>query len=316
MLRRKKHIIIFIIIISILILLVTSGIVFLLIRKNPEKETFNNTAVVEFNQNFLEYEGNNISLENVKNMVNDVIQNNEDNSEHQIIVRILSQDINEETKDPATLITILNNLEMYEYDFTLSLGYNEYGYISIITINQNIPEEDSEILDYNKQFIQYEGNNISATLVKSLLTAILENNNVNEERQILVEITDSSLSNQTIKTKKLAELQEMIFEKNRYKTEFEFDENGYVSKVSIKRIENTAQNNIAEYQNKIITGKDFKENLINNIILYNAENPEHTTNLYSQGLTSINDINDEDFFEITISYDEEGYPIRIEALKK
>ncbi len=316
MLRRKKHIIIFIIIISILILLVTSGIVFLLIRKNPEKETFNNTAVVEFNQNFLEYEGNNISLENVKNMVNDVIQNNEDNSEHQIIVRILSQDINEETKDPVTLITILNNLEMYEYDFTLSLGYNEYGYISIITINQNIPEEDSEILDYNKQFIQYEGNNISATLVKSLLTAILENNNVNEERQILVEITDSSLSNQTIKTKKLAELQEMIFEKNRYKIEFEFDENGYVSKVSIKRIENTAQNNIAEYQNKIITGKDFKENLINNIILYNAENPEHTTNLYSQGLTSINDINDEDFFEITISYNEEGYPIRIEALKK
>lgn len=315
MLRRKKHIIIFIIIISILILLVTGGIVFLLTRKNPE-ETVNNTAVVEFNQNFLEYEGNNISLENVKNMVNDVIQNNEDNSEHQITARILSQGIDEETKDPATLITILNDLENYEYDFAISFGYNEHGYINIITINQNIPEGDSEVLEFNKQFTQYAGNNVSATVVKSLLTTVLESNNINVENQIIVEIKNTNLKTEIVETSQLAEIQNTIVEPDRYKTEFKFNDDGYISKIYINIIENEAQNNIAQYQKKVITGKELKENLIHNMIIYNSQNPEHKSNIYSAGLKSITEIEDEEFYEITISYDEEGYPTRVDAVRQ
>lgn len=315
MLRRKKHIIIFIIIISILILLVTGGIVFLLTRKNPE-ETVNNTAVVEFNQNFLEYEGNNISLENVKNMVNDVIQNNEDNSEHQITARILSQGIDEETKDPATLITILNDLENYEYDFAISFGYNEHGYINIITINQNIPEGDSEVLEFNKQFTQYAGNNVSATVVKSLLTTVLESNNINVENQIIVEIKNTKLKTEIVETSQLAEIQNTIVEPDRYKTEFKFNDDGYISKIYINIIENEAQNNIAQYQKKVITGKELKENLIHNMLIYNSQNPEHKSNIYSAGLKSITEIEDEEFYEITISYDEEGYPTRVDAVRQ
>lgn len=315
MLRRKKHIIIFIIIISILILLVTGGIVFLLTRKNPE-ETVNNTAVVEFNQNFLEYEGNNISLENVKNMVNDVIQNNEDNSEHQITARILSQGIDEETKDPATLITILNDLENYEYDFAISFGYNEHGYINIITINQNIPEGDSEVLEFNKQFTQYAGNNVSATVVKSLLTTVLESNNINVENQIIVEIKNTNLKTEIVETSQLAEIQNTIVEPDRYKTEFKFNDDGYISKIYINIIENEAQNNIAQYQKKVITGKELKENLIHNMLIYNSQNPEHKSNIYSAGLKSITEIEDEEFYEITISYDEEGYPTRVDAVRQ
>ena len=315
MLRRKKHIIIFIIIISILILLVTGGIVFLLTRKNPE-ETVNNTAVVEFNQNFLEYEGNNISLENVKNMVNDVIQNNEDNSEHQITARILSQGIDEETKDPATLITILNDLENYEYDFAISFGYNEHGYINIITINQNIPEGDSEVLEFNKQFTQYAGNNVSATVVKSLLTTVLESNNINVENQIIVEIKNTNLKTEIVETSQLAEIQNTIVEPDRYKTEFKFNDDGYISKIYINIIENEAQNNIAQYQKKVITGKELKENLIHNMLIYNSQNPEHKSNIYSAGLKSITELEDEEFYDITISYDEEGYPTRVDAVRQ
>lgn len=326
--KKKKLIITLIIIISILVVAVIAGmIVYTLYKKTQEKP--DDIITINFNQVFMKYEGNNIPLDKIKTLINDIIQSNTDNPEHQITVKIISQGVNEETNDPATLVTVIDTLNS-EYNFSVFFEYDNEGYINLITIDQNvnIPTEQMEILEFNKQFTQYEGENISATLAKSLLTAILENNNINETHQIIAEIKGTNLESGTIKIKDLAEIQEIIVDPDRYKTEFEYDEDYYVSKVIVEKLENTISNEeetnntettlqkLEKYQGKIITGKELKENLVNIIKTYNKENPENKINIYSSGLKSITEIKDESNYEITISYNNEDYPTRVDALEK
>lgn len=320
MIRRKKKLIIILIAVIIIALIATIiGIILLKNNKEPEKSAINieKTADEEFNKEFLEYEGIDISIENVLELANKIIQSNANNEQHQISVKIISHNVDEETEDPATLITILNTLNP-EYNFSVYFEYDSEKYINFVTINQNInmTREQKEASEFNKRFLQYEGQNISAILVKSLLTAVLENNNTNEENQITVELTNTNLQAEIIENSQLAEIQNSISESNRYKTEFEFSDNGYISKVSISIIENEEQNNIEQYQDKIITGKELKEKLINNMLIYNSQNPEHKSSIYSEGLNSITEIEEEASYKIIISYDEEGYPIRVDAVRQ
>lgn len=233
--KRKKLIIILIIIISILIVATVAGMIIYNMTKEKEKSKTETAEAKAFNEQFLEYEKQDATTKEINDLILKVIQSNTDNLNQKISMQIENS---EPTMDPATLVIEQRTL-MPDSTYTITFNYDSKKYINLIFITKNTTEESKKIFEFNRKFIQYEGENISATLVKSLLTEILQSNKENEKHQIVVKIIGTELEKATVNTDNLTRVQEKIQEPTRYKAEFQYGNDGYISSVIIEQIENT-----------------------------------------------------------------------------
>lgn len=194
------------------------------------------------------------------------------------------------------------------------------GKVVVNATTNNNEAEEQKVDDFNEQFSGYEGEEISGTLVKSLLSAVILSNNSDEEHQITVKIIDTDLEDGTTDTTDLSKVQQSINKNDIYEVKYD-KENGYISEITIEKtsgadISPEAQRfnqKFTSYQDKTITGKKVKGELATLIKESNKANTEHKIIIYSGDLTSINDIKDEANYKITLSFDEEGYLNRIDA---
>lgn len=190
-------------------------------------------------------------------------------------------------------------------------------------------EEDKkakEVREFNAKFNAYEGEEeISGTIVTSLISEVIMNNNTNEEHQITVTVIGTELEEGTQDTTELTDFQKNIKASQIYSIEIKYDsENGLVSELIFEQLQKVAINpeiqafnqNFIQYENKKIMGTQVKGELANAIISSNTTNQNHKITMYSGDLKSINDIKDNAVYEIILSYDDEGYLNRIDAIEQ
>lgn len=184
----------------------------------------------------------------------------------------------------------------------------------------NAEIEAEKIKNFNEQFSGYEGEEISGTLVKSLLSAIILNNNSDADHQVTVKISDTEIEEGTTDTADIANIQKTINREDIYKVEYN-KENEYITEIKIEKTEGDnisreAQRfnqNFMSYEDKTITGKEVKGTLVTLIRDSNRENEEHQIEIVSGELTSISQIKDDAEYKITLTFDDEGYLNRIDA---
>lgn len=181
-------------------------------------------------------------------------------------------------------------------------------------------EEEKKKTDFNDKFKGYEGEEISATLVKSLLSEVVLTNNTDEEHQVIVKIIGTSIEDGTKDTTEISSAQREINDEYIYNVSLEFSsEDGYVSEITIEGEKNTSpeiqafNRKFKQYEDTELTGVEVKTELAEIIKESNQQNSEHKIIMYSGDLKSINDIKDEAKYKITFSYDDEGYLTRIDA---
>lgn len=183
-------------------------------------------------------------------------------------------------------------------------------------------EKEEKLKAFNGKFTSYLGEQVSATLVKSLLSEIILSNNQNEERQLVVKILDTEIEEGTNDTEKLANIQKTIENEYTYSVECNYeDETGYVYEIIIKK--STSANVLPEiqafnqkfeqYKEQIVKGTFIKEEIAKIINTSNSKNEGHKIMMYSGELKSLGDIKDDADYKITLSYDEQGYIYRIDA---
>ena len=155
-------------------------------------------------------------------------------------------------------------------------------------------EKEEKLKAFNGKFTSYLGEQVSATLVKSLLSEIILSNNQNEERQLVVKILDTEIEEGTNDTEKLANIQKTIENEYTYSVECNYeDETGYVYEIIIK--------------------KSTSANVSPEIQAFNQKFEQYKVMMYSGELKSLGDIKDDADYKITLSYDEQGYIYRIDA---
>lgn len=181
-------------------------------------------------------------------------------------------------------------------------------------------EEEKKKTEFNDKFKGYEGEEISSTLIKSLLSEIVLTNNTNEEHQVIVKILGTSIEDGTEDTTEISSAQKEIKDEYIYKVSLEFSsETGYVSEIIIEGEKardpeiQAFNRKFRQYEDEELTGEEVKTELAEIIKESNQQNEEHKIIMYSGDLKSINDIKDEAIYKITFSYDDEGYLTRIDA---
>lgn len=188
--------------------------------------------------------------------------------------------------------------------------------------NSEENDEKERVREFNEKFTSYEGEEISATLIKSLLSEIILSNNKNEERQLKLKIMDTNLEEGTDDVTEISDAQQYLSNEYTYSVECKTDDTtGYVTEIIIKRGESANipqevrafNQNFLKYDGQIIKGSVVKGEMINFIKAASKENNEHKITLYSGELESLRDIKDEADYKVTLSYDEEGYIYRIDA---
>ena len=166
-------------------------------------------------------------------------------------------------------------------------------------------EKEEKLKAFNGKFTSYLGEQVSATLVKSLLSEIILSNNQNEERQLVVKILDTEIEEGTNDTEKLANIQKTIENEYTYSVECNYeDETGYVYEIIIKK--STSANVSPEIQAFNQKFEQYKEQIVNGTFL-----KVELANIIE--LKSLGDIKDDADYKITLSYDEQGYIYRIDA---
>lgn len=207
-------------------------------------------------------------------------------------------------------------------------GYDEDDMYN--EINNEIDEDD--MVDkvenmarqtFNAKFTVYEGSEMTALQIKSLLSAIEANNAVessktNIEEQHLVTLDGTGI------TKK-----EQIDNTKKYNVELSYDDDEYVNSIKITEYTGTTGNNgqqpgdmekvifntqFTSYLGDI-TGSELKV-LIQKVTASNIANPEHQVTGSSNNMPNLNEIVETDIYTITLSYDTNGYVNNINIDKK
>lgn len=183
-------------------------------------------------------------------------------------------------------------------------------------------EKEKKLNEFNTKFTSYVGEEVSTTLVKSLLSEIILSNNQNEERQLKVKIMDTNLEEGTDDTTEISNAQQYLSNEYTYIVECNYDDaTGYVTEIVIKRGKGAElppevqafNQNLLKYSGQIVKGTVVKSKMINDIKAANQGDDKHNITLYSGELESLRDIKDEADYKIILSYDEEGYIYRIDA---
>lgn len=210
----------------------------------------------------------------------------------------------------------------------VSISKSKNGSGKIIVQTTGNPEEaikaeqQQKMNEFNGKFNPYVGRKISGTLVKSLISEAILNNNTNEEQQVIVKLLETDFEDGTDDVTELSDMQLIIGNEYIYSVECnENSETGYIEEIVIK-LEDTVSTspevqefneNFMQYEDEIISGIKVKEELVELIKNINRENPDHKITMYSGELSSINDLSDTADYKITLTYDEEGYINRIDA---
>ena len=203
----------------------------------------------------------------------------------------------------------------------VSKAKNKPGKV-VVNATDNSEAETQKVKEFNEQFLGYEGEEISGSLVKSLISEVVLNNNSNEEQQLVVKILGTDIEDGTTDTTELVEMQEKIDTKSIYEVILGYDEQtGYIDEITIEKTNNTVvspeverfNQKFAKYQDKTIKGEEVKGDLATLIKDSNKDNPEHKISLRSGEIKSINEIIDDADYKIKLTYDEEGYISRIDA---
>lgn len=175
-----------------------------------------------------------------------------------------------------------------------------------------------EIETYNANFISYEGNELSSGQIKALLSQI-EISNTDAERK--VELSENGITKM-----------EQVEEDKKYKVEFSYDTDGYISEIkitdtSITPTENDNNQNATTDLDKIIFNTKFTSyagtitgeklnSLLTTIQSSNATNAEHQITLSSNNLSDLNGIGTTDEYIIELTFGEDGYVSNINIDKK
>lgn len=194
----------------------------------------------------------------------------------------------------------------------------------VVDAPTNSGENEQEKIDeFNEPFSGYEGEEISGTLVKSLLSAVILSNNSNENHQITVKILDTDLEEGTTDATDISKAQQEVKTTEIYEVEYNTEE-GYISEITIEKTENTTvspevqrfNQKFTSYADETMKGKEIKENLAKLISESNKANPEHKISLHAGSIKSIKEIIDDAEYKIKLSYDDDGYLKRIDAEKQ
>lgn len=195
--------------------------------------------------------------------------------------------------------------------------------------NPTSADETIKIQEFNSQFIKYEGTEKKSTDVEELISMVIINNRNHNDHQVLVSTAGEGFTENiqfTEATNNIIELSEIngnIKANKEYSIQLEYDDIGYVYIINIQTGESIVDTQAIDtfnaqfeaYSNKIISGEQLSA-LISIMRESNKQNAEHQVRLYSEDITSIQDINPTDMFLITSTTDEEGYINGINATKQ
>ena len=170
--------------------------------------------------------------------------------------------------------------------------------------------KDLEIATFNMQFESYTNKDISAEDVKNLVKLIETNNMANEEHNVRL---DTSISSVTVSKK--------------YNAEALKDEKGYIDTIKLTESQGSEQQNTnesdidkARFNSKFIaydesgeiSGLKIRE-LINEVISNNSQNTAHTIDVQT---STVSEVNDEEKYSILLKYDDNGWINQIFIEKK
>lgn len=187
--------------------------------------------------------------------------------------------------------------------------------------NDNQNEDTNNVLDdakklaittFNAAFEIYKGTEMTASQIKSLLSAIQANNAINTDGHI-VELDNTGITQNT-----------QLDSTKKYNVELFYDTEGYVNIIKIteftatKPIENGGEQNATSDIEKLIfnskftpyigeiTGTKLAE-LVQAILDNNSTNVEHQIMYTSNNLQEISEFLETDKYIITLKYDDAGY---------
>jgi len=179
--------------------------------------------------------------------------------------------------------------------------------------------EQMAIQTFNSQFTPYEGTNLTAAQIKSLISMVLTINNTTGYKVVLNE--------------EGIYLVEQVKNEAKYDVELYYDDEGYVNEISIKEASGEGEENPEEPEtpqqpntptqgandmDKAIFNTAFMSYVGNingdrlNSLLQviqdsNSKYPEHQVTLSSNNLQTLEGIVATDIYTITLSYDGNGY---------
>ncbi len=189
----------------------------------------------------------------------------------------------------------------------------EIGYIDDKNIENNLLDESEKMArqSFNSMFEVYKGTDIGSAQIKQLLSLIETNNKTREDDKKV------TIDEQGIKDKNQVSLD------NIYEVQIFYADNGYINRVLIKERKNVEEvvpgEQATENTDKlvfnatftpykgIITGTQLVKLL--NSAEENNNNSAHKIAFQSNNITSLNldELTDEQKFEVSLGYDEDGY---------
>lgn len=222
----------------LLILLLLSSVIWLIFNKSVKKENNENIfkqffgifydfdislkeSAEDFNFSFKHNEGTKSKLV-TETILDSVVTNNNSNKEHIITVvygGIETFDVNEIKNIKAKLTD--------EYDYEISLGYDQNGYIYKMTITLKVNE--FAIARFNNSFFGAEGTKWGF-LLANILDEIVTSNKSNPEHQIVVVFKNKEISD----TKEIKNIKKELEDWTGYEVSVEYDDVGYVNKLVIE----------------------------------------------------------------------------------
>ena len=173
-----------------------------------EKET-KNLEVATFNMQFESYANNDISAQDIKNLVQLIEKNNSTNEAHTVRV---------DTTVSSVTVSKKYNVETIK---------NEEGYIDTIKITesqsteqQNTNESDIDKARFNSKYIAFdEGGEISGSKIRELINEVISNNSQNATH--IIDVQTSTISE--------------VNDEEKYSILLKYDENGWINQIFIEK---------------------------------------------------------------------------------
>ena len=191
----------------------------------------------------------------------------------------------------------------------------------IFNIFQTVPTEINK-QSFNGKFEIYTGTQFGASIT-ILFDEIITNNKKNSDNKIEVIFDNRTTS----EPNKIKEMKKKIQTLNNYEVSADYNEKGYINKITIE----TSENNLIDNFNKMTTSSSFNSSFellngtsfggmikskLDDVIASNKKNPDHLITIIFGSTNTTNEneirnlkksINDFNQYEVIVDYDEAGY---------